>query len=143
VTVISFTQTDGRKSGVTLADGRAIIADLVIAANGRSSLARRFLALEVLRAPMDVFWFRIGKAENSSDVLRGSIETGRMVVLIDRASYWQVAFLVPKGGSEAVKSRGIEWIAGEVADAFPDLTFLPNALNSPDDLHLLPSRSVG
>ena len=135
--VISFTQTDGRTSGVTLADGRAIIADLVIAADGRSSLARRFLPLEVLGAPMDVFWFRIGKAENSSDALRGSIETGRMVVLIDRASYWQVAFLVPKGGSEAVKARGIEWIAGEVADAFPDLTFLPNALNTPDDLHLL------
>ena len=135
--VISFTQTDGRTSGVTLADGRAIIADLVIAADGRSSIARRFLPLEVLGAPMDVFWFRIGKAENSSDALRGSIETGRMVVLIDRASYWQVAFLVPKGGSEAVKARGIEWIAGEVADAFPDLTFLPNALNTPDDLHLL------
>ena len=135
--VISFTQTDGRTSGVTLADGRAIIADLVIAADGRSSIARRFLPLEVLGAPMDVFWFRIGKAENSSDALRGSIETGRMVVLIDRASYWQVAFLVPKGGSEAVRARGIEWIAGEVADAFPDLTFLPNALNSPDDLHLL------
>ena len=135
--VISFTQTDGRTSGVTLADGRAIVADLVIAADGRSSLARRLLPLEVLGAPMDVFWFRIGKAENSSDALRGSIETGRMVVLIDRASYWQVAFLVPKGGSEAVKARGIEWIAGEVADAFPDLTFLPNALNTPDDLHLL------
>ena len=135
--VISFTQTDGRTSGVTLADGRAIIADLVIAADGRSSLARRFLPLEVLGAPMDVFWFRIGKAENSSDALRGSIEIGRMVVLIDRASYWQVAFLVPKGGSEAVKARGIEWIAGEVADAFPDLTFLPNALSTPDDLHLL------
>ncbi|WP_394999765.1 FAD-dependent oxidoreductase [Sphingomonas sp.] len=135
--VTGFTQTDRRTSGVTLADGRVIVADLVIAADGRSSIARRLLPLEVLGAPMDVFWFRIGKANKSSGALRGSIAAGRMVVLIDRASYWQVAFLVPKGGADAVKAKGIEWIAGEVAAAFPDLTFSPNALDSLDDLHLL------
>ena len=135
--VTGFTQTDGRTSGVTLADGRAIVADLVIAADGRSSLARRLLPLEVLGAPMDVFWFRIGKANKAGGALRGSIAAGRMVVLIDRGSYWQGAFLVPKGGADAVKAKGIEWIAGEVAAAFPDLTFPPNALDSLDDLHLL------
>ncbi|WP_293940496.1 FAD-dependent oxidoreductase [Sphingomonas sp.] len=135
--VTGFTQTDGRTSGVTLADGRAIVADLVIAADGRSSLARRLLPLEVLGAPMDVFWFRIGKANKAGGALRGSIAAGRMVVLIDRGSYWQVAFLVPKGGADAVKAKGIEWVAGEVATAFPDLTFPPNALDSLDDLHLL------
>ena len=135
--VTGFTQTDGRTSGVTLADGRAIVADLVIAADGRSSLARRLLPLEVLGAPMDVFWFRIGKANKAGGALRGSIAAGRMVVLIDRGSYWQVAFLVPKGGADAVKAKGIEWVAGEVAAAFPDLTFPPNALDSLDDLHLL------
>ena len=135
--VTGFTQSDGRTSGVTLADGRAIVADLVIAADGRSSLARRLLPLEVLGAPMDVFWFRIGKANKAGGALRGSIAAGRMVVLIDRGSYWQGAFLVPKGGADAVKAKGIEWIAGEVAAAFPDLTFPPNALDSLDDLHLL------
>jgi 2-polyprenyl-6-methoxyphenol hydroxylase-like FAD-dependent oxidoreductase len=135
--VTGFTQSDGRTSGVTLADGRAIVADLVIAADGRSSLARRLLPLEVLGAPMDVFWFRIGKANKAGGALRGSIAAGRMVVLIDRGSYWQVAFLVPKGGADAVKAKGIEWIVGEVAAAFPDLTFPPNALDSLDDLHLL------
>ena len=135
--VIGFTEEAGRTTGVTLADGRALMADLVIAADGRSSLARRLLPLEELGAPMDVFWFRIDKTNNPGGALRGSIEAGRMVVLIDRRNYWQVAYLVPKGSADAVQAKGVEWIAGQVAAAFPDLIFPPNALRSPDDLHLL------
>ena len=59
---------------------------------------------------MDVFWFRLPKADNPGDALRGSVETGRMVVLIDRRDYWQCAFLIPKGTAEAVKARGMESI---------------------------------
>ena len=95
------------------------------------------LPLETLGAPMDVFWFSLAKADNPGESLRGSIETGRMVVLIDRRTYWQCAFLIPKGTGEAVKARGIEWVRSEVATAFPDLEFPPNALASTDDLHLL------
>ena len=50
---------------------------------------------------MDVFWFRLPKAGEPGDALRGSVETGRMVVLIDRRTYWQCAFLIPKGTGEA------------------------------------------
>jgi 2-polyprenyl-6-methoxyphenol hydroxylase-like FAD-dependent oxidoreductase len=135
--ITGFTERLGRTTGVTLADGRPLAADLVIAADGRSSLARALLPLEILGAPMDVFWFRIDKADNPGAALRASVDGGRMVVLIDRASYWQVAYLVPKGAAEAVKARGTNWIAGEVAAAFPALSFPPNALKSIDDLHLL------
>ena len=100
--VTGFTEEENRVTGVTLADGRTLRAPLVIAADGRSSLARRLLPVEVLGAPMDVFWFRIDKADNPGDALRASVAAGRMVVLIDRRRYWQVAYLVPKGGAEAV-----------------------------------------
>ena len=135
--VTGFTQATGRVTGVTLADGRSLTADLVIAADGRSSLARALLPLQSLGAPMDVFWFRIDKTDNPGSALRASVDGGRMVVLIDRASYWQVAYLVPKGGGEAIKAKGTEWINREIELAFPDLTFPPNALKSLDDLHLL------
>lgn len=132
-----FTEGQGCTTGITLADGRNLTADLVIAADGRSSIARVLLPLETLDAPMDVFWFRIDKANNPGSGLRASVDGRRMVVLIDRASYWQVAYLIPKGGAEPVKAKGDEWIAAEVAAAFPDLIFPPGALKSIDDLHLL------
>jgi len=128
---------DGERPGVCLADGRQIGARLVIAADGRSSLVRKLLAVDVLGAPMDVLWFRIDKRDNGGEALRGSVATGRMVVLIDRRSYWQVAYLVPKGGADGVRARGVEWLAGEVRSAFPDLDFGPAPLRSIDDLHLL------
>ena len=128
---------DGERPGVCLADGRTVDARLVIAADGRSSLVRKLLAVDVLGAPMDVLWFRIDKRDKGGDALRGSVASGRMVVLIDRRSYWQVAYLVPKGGAEAVKAKGVAWIASEVAAAFPELSFPPAALRSLDDLHLL------
>ncbi|MFL6734446.1 MAG: FAD-dependent oxidoreductase, partial [Sphingomicrobium sp.] len=137
--VASFIEEAGRVSGVRLADGRELRAKLVIAADGRSSIVRRdhLLPLEVLGAPMDVFWFRLDKADNAGDFLRGSVDTGRMVVLIDRRTYWQCAFLIPKGAAEEVRARGIEWLIEQVRQAFPDLDFPPSALKSLDDLHLL------
>ena len=128
---------EGEAPGVRVADGRRIGARLVIAADGRSSLVRKMLAVDVLGAPMDVLWFRIDKVDNAGDALRGSVASGRMVVLIDRRSYWQVAYLVPKGGADGIRARGVEWLAGEVRSAFPDLDFGPAPLRSIDDLHLL------
>ena len=133
--VASFLGRKGRIAGVRLADGREIIADLVIAADGRSSLARGLLPVATLGAPMDVFWFRIDKDSESGEALRASVAAGRMVVLIDRRTYWQVAYLVSKGGADAVKARGVDWISEEVAAAFPDLAL--GRLTALDDLHLL------
>ena len=139
--VDGFVEEGGRITGVRLADGRELRAKkLVIAADGRSSLVRRLglLAVEVLGAPMDVFWFSLPRRGEPADALRGSIETGRMVVLIDRRTYWQCAFLIPKGTGEEVKARGIGWIREEVRKAFPELDFSgDDVLTSTDDLHLL------
>ena len=135
--VVSLMEEDGRTTGVRLADGRTFTGLLTIAADGRSSLVRKILPVKALGAPMDVFWFHIDKRENSGDALRGSVASGRMVVLIDRRTYWQVAFLVPKGSADAIRAKGIAWIANEVKGAFADLDFGQQPLHSLDDLHLL------
>jgi 2-polyprenyl-6-methoxyphenol hydroxylase-like FAD-dependent oxidoreductase len=85
---------------------------------------------------MDVFWFRLPKTGDSGEALRGSVETGRMVVLIERDTYWQAAFLIGKGQAEAVIAKGMGWLRAEVQKAFPDLD-LSGALQSADELHLL------
>lgn len=130
----------GRIAGVRLATGEELRARLVIAADGRDSFVRSLglLPVEDLGAPMDVLWFRLGKADDHGDALRGSVDTGRMVVLIDRGDYWQVAFLAPKGGADAVRARGAGWVRAQVAEAFPDLAFPEQGGPlSIDDLKLL------
>jgi 2-polyprenyl-6-methoxyphenol hydroxylase-like FAD-dependent oxidoreductase len=132
-------EENGRVVGVTLAGGQELRAGkLVIMADGRGSLVRRqgLLPLTQLGAPMDVLWFRLPKAEHSGERLRGAIDSGRMAVLIDRRTYWQAAFLIPKGTAGRVKARGIGWLRGEMQALFPELD-LSGGLGSEDDLHLL------
>ena len=129
----------GRIVGVRLARGDELRAGkLVLMADGRSSLVRRngLLPLTQLGAPMDVLWFRLPKVDDGGEALRGAVESGRMAVLIDRRTYWQAAFLIPKGAAEEVKARGMGWLRGELEALIPELD-LTGALESTDELHLL------
>ena len=134
--VTDFIEEGGRVVGVQLADGRQLRARLTIAADGRASLARGMLPLEDLGAPMDVFWFRVGKKERSSGALRGNVERGRLLVMIDRGDYWQCAFLIPKGAAKQFQAKGIDAIRAEVAAAAPPELDLAE-LDEISDLHLL------
>jgi len=133
--VEAFVEEHGRVTGVKLKDGRELQARLTIAADGRSSLARKLLPVEDLGSPMDVFWFRVPK-KGGKGGLRGNVEAGRLLVLIDRDDYWQCAFVIPKGAAAEFQARGIESIRDEVAaTAPPDLDL--SELDEVTDLHLL------
>jgi len=134
--VEGFVEEGGRITGVRLENGETLKAKLVLAADGRASIARALLPLEDLGAPMDVFWFRLGKSEAQEGALRGNVEPGRLLVMIDRGDYWQCAFLIPKGAAQAYLDRGIEAIREEVAKAAPPGLDLKD-LDDISDLHLL------
>jgi 2-polyprenyl-6-methoxyphenol hydroxylase-like FAD-dependent oxidoreductase len=134
--VTGFIEEQGRVVGVRLGDGREMRGRLTIAADGRASIVRTMLPLEDLGAPMDVFWFRVAKPSPAAVGLRGNVERGRMLVMIDRGDYWQCAFLIPKGAAEDYQARGIDAIRQEVAAAAPaDLNLAE--LDEISDLHLL------
>ena len=137
--VEGFLEEQGRIAGVRLAGGDSVRARLVIAADGRSSLVRSrgLLAVETLAVPMDVFWFRLPKVDDGGDALRGSAEAGRIVVLIDRGDYWQVAMVIPKGGADAIRARGVEAVREVVEQAWPGLDLRSDGIASFDDVHLL------
>ena len=137
--VDSFIEEGGRIAGVRLAGGGTVRARLVIAADGRSSLVRKLglLPVETLGVPMDVFWFRLPKVADGGEALRGSAEAGRIVVLIDRGDYWQVAMVIPKGGADAIRARGIEAVREVVQQAWPSLDLPADSIGSFDDVHLL------
>ncbi len=138
--VVGFTEEGGRIAGVRYASGRQERAGkLVIAADGRGSLVRThgLLPVEQLGAPMDVLWFKLPKSDDGGDALRGSIEPGRMVVLIDRDDYWQAAYLIPKGAEADIRSRGLDWLRGQVAAAFPDIDLSGGFPERDEDVKLL------
>ena len=53
--------TGGRITGVRFSDGERLEADLVVACDGRASMARRCAGLELAESPgmIDVLWFRL------------------------------------------------------------------------------------
>lgn len=138
---VRFIEQDGRIAGVGLADGSEIRPGLLtIMADGRGSLVRRkdILPLEVLGAPMDVFWFHLPKHPHNGEVLRGAFDTGRIAVLIDRRSYWQAAFVIPKGEGDRVRARGVGWVRDQMQQAFPDLDLGgAGGLEKEEDMFLL------
>jgi 2-polyprenyl-6-methoxyphenol hydroxylase-like FAD-dependent oxidoreductase len=135
--VEAFIEQDGRTLGVRLANGEELRARrLVLACDGRDSIAREVLPIEQLGAPIDVFWFAVPKTE-SGTALRGSVAGNRLIVMIDRGDYWQCAFVIAKGGAEAIKARGIEAFRADVRAAAPDLPDLTAALPDWDSVHLL------
>jgi 2-polyprenyl-6-methoxyphenol hydroxylase-like FAD-dependent oxidoreductase len=134
--VVGVTETDGRVAGVRLANGETLSARLVLMCDGRSSLARQLLPLENLGAPIDVFWFAVPKI-TTGNALRGSVRGYRLIVLIDRGDYWQCAFVIAKGGAEAIKARGIAAFREDVRTAAPDLPPLDEALPDWDAVRLL------
>ena len=135
--VAGFIEQGGAITGVRLAGGEEIRARLTIAADGRSSLVRTLLPVENLGAPMDVFWFGVPKPPGCGEALRGIIERGTMLVLIDRGDYWQCGFIFAKGMGDALRAEGIAALRQRIERAAPVLGPLDAVLTDIGQMHLL------
>jgi 2-polyprenyl-6-methoxyphenol hydroxylase-like FAD-dependent oxidoreductase len=122
------------------ADGTIdISADLTIACDGRHSTVRERAGLQVeeIGAPMDVLWFRAGKGPNETERIFARVDPGKMMVTFDRGDYWQCAFVIPKGGYEAVKARGLPALLDDIVRMAPVLKSGISDVKSWDDMKLL------
>ena len=118
---------------------RDIRADLVIGADGRHSTMREHAGLEVenLGAPIDVLWMRLSKHAGDPGQTAGRLIGGRLLVMLDRGDYWQCAFVIRKGGYDAVRRRGIAAFRDELVAIAPFLRDRVGELNDWDDVKLL------
>ena len=114
-------------------------ARLVVGADGRSSTVRQRAQLEVLElgAPIDVLWFRLGKRASDPAQSFGHLGAGQFMVLIDRADYWQCAYVIPKGAFDEKQQRGLPAFRREVARCTPFLHDRVEELATWDDVKLL------
>jgi 2-polyprenyl-6-methoxyphenol hydroxylase-like FAD-dependent oxidoreductase len=116
-----------------------IRADLVVGADGRHSLVRERAGLRVnnLGAPIDVLWMRLRKSPGDPSQSAGRINYGRLLVMLDRGDYWQCAFVIRKGGFDAIRERGIEIFRDEIVRIAPFLSDRVAELREWDDVKLL------
>ena len=114
-------------------------ADLVVGADGRHSTVRERAGLEVkdIGAPMDVLWMRLSRRPGDGGQLMGRILPGRLFVMIDRGDYWQCAYVIPKGGFDEVRRKGLDAFRRSLVEINPALGDRVQELASWDDIKLL------
>jgi 2-polyprenyl-6-methoxyphenol hydroxylase-like FAD-dependent oxidoreductase len=140
--VTDLIEEGGRVVGlrVTTDDGpREVRADLVVAADGRSSVVRERagLAAQELGAPMDVLWFRLSRTPTDPDNSMGYFDPGRILITINRGDYWQCGHIIPKGGVDEVRALGLEAFRDRVAAIAPFARDRVRELRNWDDVKLL------
>jgi 2-polyprenyl-6-methoxyphenol hydroxylase-like FAD-dependent oxidoreductase len=119
-----------------------IRAGLTIAADGRESIIRRRAGLDPIElgAPMDVLWLRLTKHGDDPHETFGYIRDGRIMALIDRGTYWQCAYVIPKGSLEELRVRGLDEFRRQIGALVPFLSDRVQEIQQWDDVKLLTVR---
>ncbi len=124
--VTELIEDNGVVAGVRVAtpDGPLEIrARLIVGADGRHSVIRKSAGLTVIDfgAPMDVMWMRLSRRPNDPGQTFGHVDRGRILVLLNRDTYWQAAFVIAKGEADRIRERGLPLFREEVGRLEPFL----------------------
>jgi 2-polyprenyl-6-methoxyphenol hydroxylase-like FAD-dependent oxidoreductase len=115
-------------------------AELVVAADGRTSAVRTAAGLQIATAhsPMDVLWFRLKWRPGDPEELFAVIRKGFVMAMIYRGDYWQVAYPVPKGVNP--RDGSLEAFKQRLVSVRPQLREQLNDLRSWDETSQLDVR---
>jgi 2-polyprenyl-6-methoxyphenol hydroxylase-like FAD-dependent oxidoreductase len=116
-----------------------IRAALVVGADGRHSTIRERAGLTVREfgVPIDVLWMRLSKRAGDPTTALGRFQPSRVLVTLDRGTYWQCAYVIPKGGFAALQARGLQALRDDIVAIAPFTADRVGELRSWDDVKLL------
>ncbi|MGB6484409.1 MAG: FAD-dependent oxidoreductase [Candidatus Acidiferrales bacterium] len=140
--VTELIRENGRVVGVrtkTPQGALEVRANLTIGADGRHSVVRERAGLKAvnLGVPIDVLWMRISRRDGDPEQTFGHADAGRMLVMLDRSEYWQCAFVIPKGGFEEIRQKGLDALREDIASLSPFLRDRVGELRDWKDISLL------
>ena len=117
-------------------------AALTVACDGRGSAVRAAAGLRsrAFGVPMDVWWFRLPRHTDDPEGGVGRVGNGEFMVMIDRGSYWQCAYLIRKGSDVRLRAEGIDGFRARLTALQPWIADRVDALASFDDVKLLDVR---
>jgi 2-polyprenyl-6-methoxyphenol hydroxylase-like FAD-dependent oxidoreductase len=144
--VVDLRSTDGVISGVRYRDRTGeheLEAVLTVGADGRGSKTRDAAKLPLVETspPMDVLWFRISRHSDEVAAVAGRLGAGRVLVMLDRGEYWQIAYVIAKGTAETVRSAGLDAFRRDVVSVAPDLSDRVGEIRDWDQVKLLTVRA--
>jgi 2-polyprenyl-6-methoxyphenol hydroxylase-like FAD-dependent oxidoreductase len=139
---LDLIEEDARVAGVrgsTPEGPLEVRAELTVAADGRHSALRERAGLEVedFGAPMDVLWMRLSKRADDPKSVLGRLSAGRIFVTLDRGDYWQCAYVIPKGGYEALRKDSFDSFRAGILAVAPFVGERVAELRGWDDVKLL------
>jgi len=117
-----------------------IHATLVVGCDGRHSTARAAANLPIRETgvPIDVLWFRLRRRETDPSNVIGNINYGNFAVLIDRADYFQCAFIIAKDTfSTKIQPAGLPAFRASIAHLVPFLSDRVDDLTDWNQIKLL------
>jgi 2-polyprenyl-6-methoxyphenol hydroxylase-like FAD-dependent oxidoreductase len=124
----------------TTPDGPLVVrAGLTVGADGRHSTVRTRAGFEVvdLGAPIDVLWLRFSRSPSDPDQPLGRFDQGKVFIMLFRGDYWQCGFVIPKGGIDAIRQKGIDAFREQISEIAPFLRDRVNELKDWDDVKVL------
>jgi 2-polyprenyl-6-methoxyphenol hydroxylase-like FAD-dependent oxidoreductase len=142
---VDLIENDGTVRGVRARNKGgefSIAAGLVAGTDGRRSTvrARAGFVVDNIGAPMDVLWMRIPKHPGDPFRPLGNMNHGRILVMIDRGDYWQVAFIIRKGSFDEIKAAGLDAFHRDLAEIVPEIADRLSELDDWSKISLLEVR---
>jgi 2-polyprenyl-6-methoxyphenol hydroxylase-like FAD-dependent oxidoreductase len=144
--VTGLLREHGRVAGVRYreADGsdRELRAAVTVACDGRTSAVRAASGLRVREfgVPLDILWFRVPRRDVDLQGLNVRVGSDALLAVIDRGSYFQLGYQIPKGTDARLRGEGIEAFRSRVAALAPEFAHSIDAVGSWDDVKLLSVR---
>jgi 2-polyprenyl-6-methoxyphenol hydroxylase-like FAD-dependent oxidoreductase len=143
--VIGIIEESGRVVGVRAKTPNGEIevrADLIVGADGRSSIVREKagLAVQEFGAPMDVLWFRLRRRAEDPAVTMGRFDAGRIFIALNRGDYWQCGFVIAKGQFEEMRRQPFETFRAAIVKLAPYTKNSVQELGGWEDVKLLTVR---
>jgi 2-polyprenyl-6-methoxyphenol hydroxylase-like FAD-dependent oxidoreductase len=118
---------------------REFRAHLTVGADGRHSIVRAKAGFEVidLGAPIDVLWMRLSRQPTDPAETLGRFRAEKLLVTLNRGDYWQCAYVISKGGFEAIQKRGLPAFRQDLETVAPFLQGRTAELKDWNDIKLL------
>jgi 2-polyprenyl-6-methoxyphenol hydroxylase-like FAD-dependent oxidoreductase len=117
-----------------------INATLVVGCDGRHSTSRAAARLPVHETgvPIDVLWFRVRRHESDPSNVLGNINYGTLLVLINRADYFQCAYIIAKDTfATKIQPKGLPAFRASIARLVPFLSDRVDEITDWDQIKLL------
>jgi len=117
-------------------------AQLTVGADGRFSQLRQLARIQPVKTspPMDVLWFRLPRLPEDMEVpsgVFGGIGRGRILIVLDRADYWQTGLVFPKGHYQELRAQGVEALRRTIVEIEPRLAKQTESLTDWQQVSLL------